>query len=283
MTELTESRNFDVYVEGFDAGFGQKWADLVPAFRDLPEGARVLDVGSGSGTLLRHLSAGQPHLELFAVEPSATLRATTGQACPDVHVVDGDATALPYDDASMDVVVLSSVLHEVFSYNGYDHGAVRAALREAARALRPGGRLAVRDGVRPDDADRLVTMALLTDHAVEWFERFRVDFRPSHPQPGIVAEDVMAGRMVRLSLGDAAEFLSKKDYQANWDAEVQEQFGVFTKGEWAGEVSAAGFGTVDACSYLHPWVARHRYEGEVVLVDAPVLFPPTTVAIHATK
>ena len=46
-----------------------------------------------------------------------------------------DAAALPYDDDSMDAVVLTAVLGEIPDREG--------ALREIARVLRPGGRLVV--------------------------------------------------------------------------------------------------------------------------------------------
>ena len=47
----------------------------------------------------------------------------------------GDATALPYEDASMDAVVLTAVLGEIPD--------PVAALREIRRVLKPGGRLVV--------------------------------------------------------------------------------------------------------------------------------------------
>ena len=47
----------------------------------------------------------------------------------------GDATALPYDDGSIDAVVLTAVLGEIPDQ--------AAALGEIARVLRPGGRLVV--------------------------------------------------------------------------------------------------------------------------------------------
>jgi ubiquinone/menaquinone biosynthesis C-methylase UbiE len=47
----------------------------------------------------------------------------------------GDATALPYDDESIDAVVLTAVLGEIPDQ--------AAALAEIARVLRPGGRLVV--------------------------------------------------------------------------------------------------------------------------------------------
>src|SRR5262245_54627240 len=55
----------------------------------------------------------------------------------------GDAMALPYPDASFDLVTCRQCAHHFER--------PEAALREAARVLRPGGRFVVVDSVAPDD------------------------------------------------------------------------------------------------------------------------------------
>ena len=52
-----------------------------------------------------------------------------------VEPTQGDATALPYDDDSVDAVVLTTVLGEIPDQD--------AAMREIARVLKPDGRLVV--------------------------------------------------------------------------------------------------------------------------------------------
>src|SRR5262249_46498739 len=57
-----------------------------------------------------------------------------------VEVHTADVTDLPFDDSSVDVIVSSLVIHNIPT------GAARAkAVSEAARVLRPGGRLAIAD------------------------------------------------------------------------------------------------------------------------------------------
>lgn len=57
-----------------------------------------------------------------------------------VEVKDGDAQRLPFADASFDAVVSSLVLHNIPSDGGR-----RQAIREIARVLKPGGRVAILD------------------------------------------------------------------------------------------------------------------------------------------
>jgi ubiquinone/menaquinone biosynthesis C-methylase UbiE len=57
-----------------------------------------------------------------------------------VEVRDGDARSLPFADATFDVVVSSLVLHNI-----PDREERRRAVREIARVLKPGGRVALLD------------------------------------------------------------------------------------------------------------------------------------------
>jgi ubiquinone/menaquinone biosynthesis C-methylase UbiE len=114
---------------------------------DLPAGARVADVGAGTGTFAIALAAAAPGIETIAVdgdhEALAIARAKPGADA--VEWKQGLAEALPLPDGSCDRVTMSLLLHHL------DAGGKRAALAEARRVLRDGGSLHIADWGRPQD------------------------------------------------------------------------------------------------------------------------------------
>jgi SAM-dependent methyltransferase len=93
-------------------------------------GARVLDIGAGTGKLTRPLL--ERGLRVVAVEPIAGMRATLERTAPGADVRAGQAEALPLEAAEVDAVVAGQAFHWF---------ANAAALDEFARVLRPEGRL----------------------------------------------------------------------------------------------------------------------------------------------
>jgi ubiquinone/menaquinone biosynthesis C-methylase UbiE len=99
------------------------------------EGSSVLDVGPGDGALLAILA--RRVARSCGVDPSAAAVARLGEQFTDFpHVTfrQGSALALPFPDASYDIVVVNSVLHML-----PDADDVRGGLAEALRVCRPGG------------------------------------------------------------------------------------------------------------------------------------------------
>lgn len=106
-------------------------------------GERVLDIGAGPGFLCAELAeaigAGG---SVVGMEPSGAMRALAHRRIPPpgsapVQHVPGEATSLPFPDGSFDAVTATQVYEYVED--------MPAALAEARRVLRPGGRLLVLD------------------------------------------------------------------------------------------------------------------------------------------
>ncbi len=99
----------------------------------LRAGDRLVDIGSGTGTLARQAADRGARPIGVDVAPSMTALASTLH--PDLSFADGSADRLPFEDAQFDVATLGFVLLHV--------GRPIDVLREARRVLVPDGRLGI--------------------------------------------------------------------------------------------------------------------------------------------
>jgi SAM-dependent methyltransferase len=106
---------------------------------DPQPGERVLEIGPGTGYYTLDLAEWVGHeggIDIFDLQQEMldhTIRRARERGLWNVEPTQGDAQDLPYDDDSFDAAVMVTVLGEIPDQ--------RAALREVARVLRPGGRL----------------------------------------------------------------------------------------------------------------------------------------------
>jgi ubiquinone/menaquinone biosynthesis C-methylase UbiE len=109
----------------------------------LQDGQRVLDVGCGSGNLLRTTGRQHPGVELVGLDPDPVMLARAGRkarrAGVKVRLDRGFAQELPYPDDSFDRVFSSLMLHHL------DSETKDALLAEVRRVLRPDGLLVLAD------------------------------------------------------------------------------------------------------------------------------------------
>jgi demethylmenaquinone methyltransferase/2-methoxy-6-polyprenyl-1,4-benzoquinol methylase len=114
---------------------------------------RILEICAGTGYLARIVARKHPAAEIDALDLSPEMlavgkRRAEREGLGHVSFVCGDACALPFPDGHFDTVMASYGLHELSTE-------VRAAaLTEAARSLRPSGRLLVVDIDGPANRSR---------------------------------------------------------------------------------------------------------------------------------
>ena len=130
---------------------------------------RVLEICAGTGYLSRLIAKAHPGAELVALDISPEMlaigrRRTSNAPWGRVAFVECDARELPFADDNFDTVVAAFGLHELPTE-------VRVgAVREAARVLRPGGRLIAVDidaPARPSRAFSAYMRWIEKPHALE--------------------------------------------------------------------------------------------------------------------
>jgi ubiquinone/menaquinone biosynthesis C-methylase UbiE len=114
-----------------------RWSRLLApsfvTFADLPKGARLLDVGSGTGVLSLALLENIAGSEVIGIEPAESYvsycRERVSKAGLRFEI--GDALDIPFEDDSFDATLSLLIVQELPDAN--------VALREMRRVTRPGG------------------------------------------------------------------------------------------------------------------------------------------------
>ncbi len=161
MTDRVRAQ-YDGMARGYDARWQAYIARSVAAtlsrLAPLP-GNSVLDVGAGTGLLLDGIRSARPGARLVGVDLSARMLGVATERLGTALLSSvGDAAALPFREASFDLVVSSSSLHYWNSPT--------AGLRDLARVLRPGGYMVITDWCHDYLACRVLDRVLrVTDPA----------------------------------------------------------------------------------------------------------------------
>lgn len=195
--------------------------EMGPLKRQLPDPKVIASVGVGQGEELHaiHMLYGGRIEKIIGVDISplaldAAQNRVNSNNLP-VELMLGSATDLPLESQSVDGIVLSSLLHEVYSYSPNGKGAWNRAIRESVRVISEDGCIFIRDSAAPDLRED-VLVQVKTNFARQFYPYFTEGYRTFN------AWDNLRGRFnsnlpdfpvlgnsdsVVLSVGQAAELL----------------------------------------------------------------------------
>jgi len=274
MRENTELRHTELhtleerYFERMAGSLGDK-ARLLEYLPKVTETKvpRVLDVGAGGGEFANELSKlGYDVTALDASDDAIMRMRSNFPLLTTAKFLANHADEL--GEGSFDVVICSSILHEVFSYGDDIHNAghissIGRAFEAFERLLVRGGVLLIRDGVLPDNWDDEGTVTLGREGKAEDVKAY-LDMCP-------FANGVAYGRqgtLVRLTEVEAGIYsgnlrsLMEFAYTYTWGVdsfprETQELYGVMTLSQYSAYLEINGFKVETAYSYLQPGYATH--------------------------
>ena len=296
---LTATRDYRTYASAFESSAARKWEQV----RDHVRPGRIVDIGCGAGAVLE-LADREPALresDLIGVEVARHLydecvhkKAQGVFGNPNVYFyrrnVLGGAVFAP---RSVDTTLTFALTHEIWSY-GSRLDSVRRFVQAVYDHTVPGGVWINSDVCGPDGRDVPVLLRLSTSDGVASspsdvaalstrarLDRFAADFAfPFSYAP--VGDDT-----VRLSLGAAMDYLTRKDYTANWESETREQFCGLEFADWKALLADVGF-EVDPVSraYRNDWIVENRL-APVAALSTPdgraVEWPVTHVLLVARR
>lgn len=133
------ARRYDMTNEALTLGQVHIWRRGVRLALNPKPGEKILDLAAGTGTSSAALA--ESGAEVVACDLSEGMIAVGRERHPELTFVQGDATDLPFEDATFDAVTISFGLRNVEN--------TEKALREMARVVKPGGRLVICEFSRP--------------------------------------------------------------------------------------------------------------------------------------
>jgi demethylmenaquinone methyltransferase / 2-methoxy-6-polyprenyl-1,4-benzoquinol methylase len=136
------ARRYDLVNTVLSGGTDAGWRKRAARATLLTSGGSALDVACGSGKLtarLAQIAGGRGRV--VGLDFSPQMLEVARQDHPGIEFIEGDALALPYDDASFDASTIAFGLRNLAD-------PVRG-LREMLRVVKPGGRAVVLEFVRP--------------------------------------------------------------------------------------------------------------------------------------
>jgi len=282
------ARTHAEYARALDAGVAGKLALIQEWVRVRPGGV-IVDVGTGSGGVAAGLAAARRDVEIVGIDDAPLMvdhARTRHRGYRNLQFAAGNALG-PGRGRQADTVLLLSLLHEVYSYGGCSHDPVARAIDRSVAQLADGGRLIVRDFVRPAGADRRVLLEHVTGDVRSG--RSFADFARSSTQPVRLDSVTARARTVvyETTLGDAYEYLFRKDHGSTWTSELGERYAFWTFAEAVALVRRADLTVRHAAVIDNAWMRECRIRGRIRLRDvrdgAPMPLPLSQIFLVGEK
>ena len=268
-----------------------------------PVRGRIADMGSGSGRGTFDLASLYDGLELVGVDinPISVERASEKFQRPNLSYAVGDISQMVFPANSLDGILDSSVLHHVTSFNNFDVNRVFETFDNQVAQLRTGGVIIIRDFVIPDGPERVYVDLPENDgtnsgstkelSSAALFELFAQVWRSSVNQNGPVPFSRLKAPRAsfarfEVTLRVAAEFVLRKDYRADWETEVLEEYTYLSQSQFEKAFHSRGLRIVTSRPLWNPWIVQNRFKDKFYLVDLnndAIPYPPTNYLIVGEK
>lgn len=260
----------------------------------LDSGAVVMDAGCRDGAMTYTIAALFPDLQVIGLDMNAEVikEARETYRLPNLKFQLGNLYSdLPPN--SVDVIINSFLLHEIYSTSLYNERQIQLALEKQYEALREGGSIIIRDYVTPpageyvliefkdeaslgDDVNSLSEADLMI-----WFsENARAQYHPDGA--GFFLEELPPNyprtRLFRVPAKWAYEFILRKDDRKKLKEELAKEYAFYTEQEFRKVLRSLGARVTYSAPHWDEGFIKSRYVGHLRLYkeDGTKMGPPAT-------
>ena len=293
-----DRKKYQQYLESMDAISIEKVASA-SAFFEPEKGNTIVDVGMASGTSSAILAELFPDLNIIGVDVNSRMVDIANEMyrSPNLSYREDDGESLlSFQPQSVNGFFNCSTIHHITSYNGYDKNRALNTLNRQVELLKERGVIVIRDFLKPEEKEVILELSSETRpdrpddcELLMQFSREARSLAPTEKRgfPILELSSQKTGtRRFRLFLTDATEFIRRKDYYANWEIELQEEYGYFSQKEFEQIFRNLGLRIIISTPIYNRWIINNRYKDQFRIYDLEeneIGYPPTNYLIAGEK
>lgn len=293
-----DKKNYQQYLEAMDAISVEKVASA-SVFFEPQKGNTIVDVGMASGTSTAILARLFPEMRIIGIDinPKMVQIAQDTYNYPNLFFREDDGEKLrTFSENSVNGFFNCSAIHHITSYNGYDTNMALNTLYRQVQLLKDKGVLIIRDFVKPEKKEVIIELSSIDKpnrpNDAELFIQFAETARSLAliDERGFPIREINTtkkdSRRFQAFYTDVVEFIRRKDYYANWDIELQEEYGYFTQEEFEEIFRELGLRIILSSPIYNQWIINNRYKNQFAIYDLSgkeIGFPPTNYLIAGEK
>lgn len=270
----------------------------------LHPGARVVDMGSNDGAVTYAMAALNPEIHFTGVDfdRKKITKSKSTWKLANLDFQYGDITSgAGFKEQSVDAIINSFILHELYSSSRYNDRAVVRTLEKQFSLLKNEGLMLIRDYALPQRGEYIllempdapsrgkeISKMSEADLLVHYSERARSKDDPGCH--GFFMEELPPRfpqtRLFRLPYKWAYEFITRKDNRATFEIELPKEYAFFTEHDYRRNLAAMGARLVYSSPHWDEKIIRERFDGRFRLYNddgTPLGSPPTSFIAVAQK
>lgn len=269
----------------------------------LAPGSKVVDMGCSDGSMIFAMAVMNPDYNFIGVDNDKNLirHARDLYQLQNLEFVCGDVGSSVVPENSVDAIINSFILHEVYSHTLCNERIVEEIIENHFKLLKPDGLLFIRDFSLPESSYVLLEMPDEPSSSadgvfglsepellIQYSEKARPREEASHR--GFYLEELPPRfpqtRLFRLPYKWAYEFLLRKDDREYWDEELHKEYAFYSERDMRRLIKSFDARLVYSAPHWDPQIVKARFDKKFKLFDEDGKLmgnPPTSFITLAKK